>query len=112
MPWSRSIVVENKRATGVMYWQGGELKRADVGGEIILSAGAIGSPQILQLSGIGPGAHLQEFDIKVVHELPGVGANLQDHFQARSVYRCTKPITLNDRVKSPWQKAMMGWNGW
>ncbi len=102
------VVVENKQATGVMYWQHGELKRADVAGEIILSAGAIGSPQILQLSGIGPGAHLQELDIKVVHELPGVGANLQDHFQARSVYRCTKPITLNDRVKSPWQKMLMG----
>lgn len=102
------IVVENRRATGVMYWQRGELKRVDVEGEVILSAGAIGSPQILQLSGIGPGGHLQELDIKVVHDLPGVGANLQDHFQARSVYRCTKPITLNDRVRSPWQKAMMG----
>lgn len=102
------VVVENKQATGVMYWQHGELKRADVAGEIILSAGAIGSPQILQLSGIGPGDHLQQHDIKVVHDLPGVGANLQDHFQARSVYRCTKPITLNDRVKSPLQKAAMG----
>ena len=75
---------------------------------VILSAGAIGSPQILQLSGIGPGDHLQQHEIKVVHDLPGVGANLQDHFQARSVYRCTKPITLNDRVKSPFQKAAMG----
>ncbi|MGI9434832.1 MAG: GMC family oxidoreductase [Geminicoccaceae bacterium] len=102
------IVVEDGRATGVMYWQRGQLKRADVASEIVLSAGAIGSPQILQLSGIGPGSHLQGLDIKVVHDLPGVGANLQDHFQARSVYRCTKPITLNDRVKSPWQKAMMG----
>lgn len=102
------IVVEDKRATGVMYWKGGQLKRADVRGEIILSAGTIGSPQILQLSGIGPGAHLQEFAIKVVHDLEGVGANLQDHFQARSLYRCTKPITLNDRVHSPWQKMLMG----
>jgi len=102
------VVIEEKRATGVMYWQRGELKRADVEGEVILSAGAIGSPQILQLSGIGPGGHLREFDIKVVHELTGVGANLQDHFQARSVYQCTKPITLNDRVKGPWRKAMMG----
>ena len=102
------IVVEDKRATGVMYWEGGQLKRADVEGEIILSAGAIGSPQILQLSGIGPGDHLQELEIKVVHDLAGVGANLQDHFQARSLYRCTKPITLNDRVHSPWQKMLMG----
>jgi len=102
------LVVENKVATGVMYWHQGDLKRADVAGEIVLSAGAIGSPQILQLSGIGPAASLQELDIKVVHELSGVGANLQDHFQARSVYKCTKPITLNDRVRSPFQKAMMG----
>jgi choline dehydrogenase len=102
------IVVENKRATGVMYHQGRQLMRADVEGEVILSAGAIGSPQILQLSGIGPSDHLSELEIKVVHELKGVGANLQDHFQARSLYRCTKPITLNDRVKSPWQKMLMG----
>ena len=102
------IVVENGQATGVMYWQGDELKRADVSGEVILSAGAIGSPQILQLSGIGPESHLRSHDIKVIKDLPGVGANLQDHFQARSVYRCAKAITLNDRVKSPWQKALMG----
>ena len=102
------IVVENKRATGVMYRKGRQLRRADVDGEVILSAGAIGSPQILQLSGIGPGDRLSELEIKVVHELKGVGANLQDHFQARSLYRCTKPITLNDRVKSPWQKMLMG----
>ncbi|MEL6964632.1 MAG: choline dehydrogenase [Pseudomonadota bacterium] len=102
------IVVEGKRATGVMYWQDRQLKRAEVEADVILSAGAIGSPQILQLSGIGPGDHLSELDIKVVHDLKGVGANLQDHFQARSLYRCTKPITLNDRVKSPWQKMLMG----
>lgn len=102
------IVIEDKQATGVMYWQKGELKRADVAGEIILSAGAIGSPQILQLSGIGPSDHLRSHDIKAVHDLQGVGANLQDHFQARSVYRCTKPITLNDKVKGPWRKAAMG----
>ncbi len=102
------IVIEDKRATGVMYWSHGDLKRADVEGEVILSAGAIGSPQILQLSGVGPGDHLRDLDIKVVHELKGVGANLQDHFQARSLYRCTKPITLNDRVKSPFQKILMG----
>jgi choline dehydrogenase len=91
-----------------MYWRDGELQRADAAGEVILSAGAIGSPQILQLSGVGPSAHLGDFDIKVVHELPGVGANLQDHFQARSVYRCTKPITFNDRVRNPWGKMKMG----
>ncbi len=58
--------------------------------------------------GIGPGAHLQALGITVAHDLPGVGHNLQDHFQARSLYRCTRPITLNDRVRSPFQKALMG----
>jgi choline dehydrogenase len=76
--------------------------------EVVLAAGAIGSPQVLQLSGIGPPEHLRAHGIAVAHDLPGVGANLQDHFQARSVYRCTRPITLNDRVRSPFQKLLMG----
>ena len=74
----------------------------------MLSAGAIGSPQILQLSGIGPARHLKEHGIEVVHHLPGVVANLQDHFQVRSVYRCTRPITLNDRAHSLGHKLLMG----
>jgi choline dehydrogenase len=102
------ILFEGRRATGVAWRTGGVVRRARAGREVVLSAGAIGSPQILQLSGIGPGEHLNAHGIEVVHELPGVGANLQDHFQARSVYRCTKPITLNDRTKNPWQKMLMG----
>ncbi|MGH6912954.1 MAG: GMC family oxidoreductase, partial [Geminicoccales bacterium] len=102
------ILLEGKRATGVAWRAKGVERRARAGQEIVLSAGAIGSPQILQLSGIGPGGHLQAHGIEVVHELPGVGANLQDHFQARSVYRCARPITLNDRVRNPWQKMLMG----
>jgi choline dehydrogenase len=104
----RRIALDGRRATAVVYQKDGAERTATARREIALAAGAIGSPQILQLSGIGPGAHLQAHGIEVMHDLPGVGANLQDHFQARSVYRCTRPITLNDRVRSPFQKLLMG----
>jgi choline dehydrogenase len=104
----RRIVLDGQRALAVAYRQNGVERTVAARREIVLAAGAIGSPQILQLSGIGPGAHLQGHGVEVVHDLPGVGHNLQDHFQARSVYRCTRPITLNDRVRSPWQKLLMG----
>ena len=102
------ILIENGRATGVLYRQGGEEKVALARRETILSAGAINSPQILQLSGIGPEDHLRAHGIEVIHDLPGVGRNLQDHFQVRSMYRCTRPITLNEKVRSPIQRALMG----
>ena len=102
------IELDGRRATGVRYRQNGAPRTARARREIVLAAGAINSPQILQLSGIGPGAHLQAQGIEVTHDLAGVGHNLQDHFQARSVYRCTRPITLNDRVRSPFQKLLMG----
>lgn len=102
------IVVEGRRATGVVFRRNGAETTVHANREVILSAGAINSPQILQLSGIGPAEHLRAHGIEVIHDLPGVGRNLQDHFQARSVYRCTRPITLNDRVKSPIQRALMG----
>jgi choline dehydrogenase len=76
--------------------------------EVILSAGALQSPQLLQLSGVGPTALLQRFGIPVVHALPGVGENLQDHLQARVIYRCTKRITTNDVLRSPWRTLAMG----
>ena len=104
----RRIVLDGRRALAVAYRQNGAERTVAARREIVLAAGAIGSPQILQLSGIGPGAHLQSHGIEVLHDLPGVGGNLQDHFQARSVYRCARPITLNDRVRSPWQKLLMG----
>jgi choline dehydrogenase len=74
-------------------------------GDVILSAGAIGTPQILQLSGIGPGALLQQHGIEVKHELPGVGANLQDHLQIRAVYRVQGVKTLNTLANTLWGKA-------
>jgi choline dehydrogenase len=75
---------------------------------VIVAAGSIQSPQLLQLSGIGPPALLQSFAIPVVHALPGVGENLQDHLQARVIFRCTKPITTNDTLNSWWRTLAMG----
>ena len=76
--------------------------------EVIVAAGAVQSPQLLQLSGVGPGALLREFGIPVVHDLPGVGENLQDHLQARVIFRCTKPITTNDVLASRLRTLAMG----
>ncbi len=115
----------SQRCTGVEVWTGHEHVTAfatrDSGkaqgklGEVILSAGAIGSPQILQLSGIGPAALLQQHGIPVVADLPGVGANLQDHLQIRSVYKVNKlsgskanHFTLNTLGSSLWGKAKIG----
>jgi choline dehydrogenase len=76
--------------------------------EVILSAGAIQSPQILQLSGVGPAKVLQEFNIPVIHDLPGVGENLQDHLQYRLIYELNKPISTNDQLSSWLGKLKMG----
>ena len=76
--------------------------------ETILAAGAIGSPQLLQLSGVGPGELLQRHGIDVLHDLPGVGGNLHDHLQIRMQYRVKNARTLNERANSPWGKAAMG----
>lgn len=99
------IELEARRATGVTYRRGGTSETVHARAEVLLSAGAIGSPHILQLSGIGPGAALQAAGIDVMHELPGVGENLRDHLQVRMYYRCTQPITLNDTLRSWTGKA-------
>jgi len=85
-----------------------EQARLAPGGEVILATGAIGTPQILQLSGIGPGATLREHGIDVVHELPGVGENLQDHLQIRAVYEVSGVKTLNTMASTMWGKALFG----
>ncbi|HEY4082210.1 MAG TPA: GMC oxidoreductase [Burkholderiaceae bacterium] len=84
---------------------GAELAQLNPGGELILAAGAIGSPQILQLSGLGPGALLQGLGIEVKHELAGVGANLQDHLQIRAAFKVSGTRTLNTRAANWWGKA-------
>ena len=98
------------RCTGADAWTGGEMQKARLapGGELLLAAGSIGSPQILQLSGIGPGELLQRHGIPVVADLPGVGANLQDHLQIRSVYKVQGATTLNQLASTPWGKARIG----
>ena len=98
------------RCAGADAWTGGEMQKARLapGGELLLAAGSIGSPQILQLSGIGPGELLQRHGIPVVADLPGVGANLQDHLQIRSVYQVRGAQTLNQLASTPWGKARIG----
>jgi choline dehydrogenase len=94
------MLFEGKRAVGVEYRQGSEIFQARASGEVALSGGAFNSPQLLQLSGVGPGDLLRAHGIGVLHEMPGVGADLQDHFQARFNYRCNEPITINDTMAS------------
>jgi choline dehydrogenase len=96
------------RCTGVEVWTGQELIVAHAREQVVLSAGAIGSPQILQLSGIGPGALLQQHGIAVQADLPGVGGNLQDHLQIRSVFKVQGVPTLNTLAQSWWGKARIG----
>lgn len=104
----RHLLIEEGRATGVEYEQGGQVKQARCGGEVVLSAGAIGSPQILQLSGVGPGALLRQHGIEVVHEQPEVGANLQDHLQLRCAWKLSGATTLNTLSATLWGKARIG----
>jgi choline dehydrogenase len=102
------IVLENRRATGVVYRQGGTEHTAGANREVILAAGALQSPQLLQLSGVGPPSLLQSLGIPVQHALEGVGENLQDHLQARAIFRCTRPITTNDALRTLRGKLAMG----
>ena len=97
-----------KRCTGVKVWDGHQLVTATATREVALSAGSIGSAQILQLSGIGAGKDLKQVGVDVAHDLPGVGANLQDHLQIRSVYKVKNAKTLNTLANSWWGKAKIG----
>jgi choline dehydrogenase-like flavoprotein len=102
------VLLEGSRAVGISYRQDGVTKTARTKGEVILSAGAIGSPQLLMLSGIGPAAHLAEHGIPVVLDKPGVGGNLQDHLQLRLIFRVEGVPTLNERYHSLPRRAWMG----
>ena len=92
------VLFSGRRATGVDYRQGTTTRTAYANGEVILAGGAFNSPQLLQLSGVGPAKILRDLGIDVVADMPGVGADLQDHLQVRMQYRCTEPITMNDVV--------------
>jgi choline dehydrogenase len=96
------------RCVGAEVWNGQDMVTVRAHREVVLSAGAIGSPQILQLSGIGPAALLQRHGVAVQVDLPGVGANLQDHLQIRAVYKVQGTRTLNTLANSLWGKAMIG----
>ncbi|MBV9548065.1 MAG: GMC family oxidoreductase N-terminal domain-containing protein [Alphaproteobacteria bacterium] len=103
-----TLVFDGKRAVGVRFWQEGRLMEARAKGEVILSAGAIGSVEILQRSGIGPGQWLSDLGIAVFHPLEGVGRNLQDHLQLRAMYRLTGARTLNETYHNLFWRAAMG----
>ncbi len=99
------ILFDGKRATGVAYRDAGGIEhKVTARAEVILSSGAIGSPQLLMVSGIGEADHLREHGITVRHELKSVGRNMQDHLQARLVFKCKEP-TLNDEVRSLFDQA-------
>jgi len=103
-----SLEFEGNAVTGVQFRTGGEVKRVAAAREVILAAGAIGSPQIMQLSGIGPGGLLQSLGIPVRLDAPGVGENLHDHLQIRMQYKVSGVGTLNERANSLFGKAAMG----
>jgi choline dehydrogenase len=104
----RRLTLRERVCEGVEFIHEGTLCSVRARRRTILAAGAIGSPQILQLSGIGPGPLLQELGIPVVHALPGVGANLQDHLQLRMAFRVSNTRTLNTMVHSLWGKTKLG----
>ncbi len=101
------VVFEGRRAVGVRYTQGGTERVVRARREVIVSAGSIASPQLLKLSGVGPGAELQQLGIPVVHDLPGVGENLQDHLEFYFQVACKEPVTLYS-VMNPFAKLKLG----
>ena len=101
------LLFEGKRATGVEFTRAGSRQTLNANREVIVSAGPIASPQLLQISGIGPAAVLKQAGVEVLHDLPGVGENLQDHLEFYFQFRCTQPITLNAEL-NPWRKFLIG----
>ncbi len=102
------VLFEHGRAVGVVCREGDTEATYRCDGDVILSSGALQSPQLLQLSGVGPADHLRALGIPVVHDAPEVGENLQDHYQARTIVRLKDRISLNDQVRSPIGLARMG----
>src|SRR5205085_11732314 len=94
------ILFEGRRAVGVEYKKDGTIHTARANAEVILSSGAFNSPQLLQLSGVGPAGLLRQHGIEVIADMPGVGSDLQDHYQARFNYRCNTRNTINDMMGS------------
>src|SRR3984885_3155920 len=105
---AQRILFEGRRAVGVEYSTARGRRTARARKEILVASGAYNSPQLLQLSGVGPADLLRKHGIDVVLDAPGVGHDLQDHMQVRIVTRCTKPITLNDTVNHPVRRMLAG----
>ncbi|MFW6093499.1 MAG: choline dehydrogenase [Pseudomonadota bacterium] len=101
------VLLEGRRAVGVEYRRGDQMRQGRARKEVILAASAFNSPKLLMLSGIGPGEHLREHGIEVVHDLPGVGRNLHDHLEVWVQHECLKRITLNASL-DPVSKALIG----
>ncbi|MBI2962007.1 MAG: GMC family oxidoreductase N-terminal domain-containing protein, partial [Betaproteobacteria bacterium] len=99
------VLFDGRRATGVEFLRDGKTLSANARSEVVLAGGAFHSPQLLQLSGVGPAELLRRHGVALVADLPGVGANLQDHLQVRSMCRSTQPITVNDALNSPFRLA-------
>ena len=104
----KCIDFENTKAIGVSYWKNNELKKIKANKEVILCAGSIGTPQILQVSGIGDASKLKNLGINIIHNLSGVGKNLQDHLMFRPVYKVKNIKTLNKKINSLIGKMMIG----
>ncbi len=102
------ILFEGGKAVGIEYRTPSGMQTAWAKGEIVVSGGVYGSPQLLQLSGVGPGELLQEFGIPVVRDMEGVGKHLHDHFNTYLVWRCSQKVTLNDLAASPLMKLTSG----
>jgi len=102
------VIFEGTRAAGVEFSTGGKVHRARAAQEVILCGGTFNSPQLLQLSGVGPPGLLQRLGLKVVRASAKVGENYHDHFGVRMAYRCKQRVTLNDVMSSPWRKVRMG----
>jgi choline dehydrogenase len=105
---AQRILFDGRRARAVEYRQGGTLRTASARKEILVCGGAYNSPQLLQLSGVGPAEFLKQYGIAVVLDAPGVGNDLQDHLQVRIVMRCPQRITLNDILNHPVRRIMAG----
>jgi len=102
------VLFEGRRAVGVEYLRAGRKHTVRAAREVILAGGAFNSPQLLQLSGIGPRALLEALGIAPLADSPGVGEALQDHFYVRTFWRCNRPVTLNDDMASLWRKLGIG----
>ena len=105
---TEKIVLEGRQAIGVSFRRDGQLCTAQAAREVILCGGAVNSPQLLMLSGIGPQEHLAGFGVPVIHHLPGVGQSLQDHYSAPIKLRCKLPVTVNDVMLSNAKKLKAG----